>query len=331
VRVLVTGGAGFIGSHVVEALVMRGDEVVVLDDLSTGTWDNVASFADIGNVALLAASVLDEDALNDALVGAQACIHLASSVGVRLVCDQPLACLKNNVRTSEAVLTAAAKCGCRVVYASSSAVYGRNCRGPLNEGAELTMGPVSMPIWWYASAKVVGEAMALGHHRELGAETVVARIFNAVGSRQTGAYGMVLPRFVTQALDGRDVTIYGDGTQARCFTHVGDIAEGLLALAWSDRAVGRVFNLGDPRPVAIAELAREVIRRSSSSSGIVRIPVQEVFGADFEDLGLRVPDTRAIADVVGWAPKRTVWDAVNEAIDYQRQERSAIDALAYAR
>ena len=315
-RALVTGGAGFIGSHVAEALVARGDEVVVLDDLSTGTWRNLEPLA----VTCVEGSVLDEALLDDALAGADVCFHLASSVGVRLICERPLASLTNNLRGAETVLAAATRHRCRLVLASSSAVYGRNCDGPLNERAPLSIPPLSAPLAWYATAKLAGEALALGHHRERGTQTVVVRIFNAVGTRQSAAYGMVLPRFVTQALEGRDVTVYGDGTQARCFTHVQDIVDGLLALAGKDAAVGLVFNAGDPRPVSVAELAREVVRRTASDSRIVRLSLRDVFGADFEDLGLRVPDTSAIAAAVGWAPRRSVWDAVDEAIAHHRAQ-----------
>ena len=317
-RALVTGGAGFIGSHLVDALVARGDEVVALDDLSTGSRRNLRAARASGMLTLVEGSALDERAVEDALAGADVCLHLASVVGVRAVTARPLASLAGNLRGAEVVLCAAARRGCRVIYASSSEVYGRNCAGPLNERDALTVGPPSTPRWSYASAKLVGEALALGLHRELGAETLVVRIFNAVGARQSAAQGMVLPRFVAQALADRDVTLYGDGTQGRCFTHVDDVVEGLLALCSCDDAVGGVFNLGSAEAVRVADLAREVLLRTGSRSRIVKVPLADAYGADFEDLPLRVPDTAAIAHAVGWRPARSVWEALDDTIAHQR-------------
>ncbi len=260
-----TGGAGFIGSHLADALVARGDEVVIIDDLSTGSRKNVEHLLASDAVELVVGSVLDADLVESQMREVDGCFHLAAAVGVRLVVDQTLDSIRSNALGADTVITLAARHGRRLLFSSSSEVYGRS-DGPLTEGAWRAVGYRMHARRAYAASKLFGEALAESCVRELGSEMVVARLFNAVGPRQTGTYGMVLPRFVTQALAGADLTVFGNGRQTRCFMHVDDAVRALLDLFASDNAVGGVYNVGSPAPIEIADLARTVIERTGSTS-----------------------------------------------------------------
>jgi UDP-glucose 4-epimerase len=323
-RYLVTGGAGFIGSTLAEALIARGDHVVVLDDLSTGRRANVEHLLRPANgngrpaLELIEGSVLDEDLVEECLRQADVCLHLASVVGVKLVVRQARESLIRNVRGAEVVISAAARHGRRLLFTSTSEIYGKSSGGPLDEDADRILGSPFVSRWSYATAKAFGESLAHEYHREEGAPNTVVRLFNTVGPRQRAAYGMVLPRFVRQALAGDDLTVYGAGTQSRCFAHVHDVVEAILLLCDDPRSVGQVFNIGSPAPVAIVDLAAKVIKRSGSRSRIAFVPYAEAYGEGFAELPLRTPDCTRLERLTGWRPRRTVEDAIDDVIAYQR-------------
>jgi nucleoside-diphosphate-sugar epimerase len=319
VRYLITGGAGFIGSHLADAVIARGDTVLVLDDLSTGRLENLEAGISSGAVEFVEGSILDEDLVEQCVAETDICLHLAAAVGVELILDRPLDSLIRNVRGSDIVISAVAKQGGKVLVASSSEVYGKNSAGPLAETADRITGPPSTARWAYSTAKAFSEVMALACHHETEAEAVVLRFFNTVGPRQTGAYGMVLPRFVGQALSGEDLTVYGDGSQTRCFTHVTDAVDAILLLSETDTAVGHAFNIGSPREITIRDLAQRVIERTGSSSGVRLIPYDEAYGLGFEEIGSRRPDLSLIKELTGWDPVRTIDDMIDDVVAHQQQ------------
>ena len=325
-RYLITGGAGFIGSHLVDALTARGDEVLVLDDLSTGRLENLAHIADSDSVELVEGSVLDAALVESLVLEADACVHLASAVGVQLVVSRPLDSLQRNIRGNDIVISLAALHGKPLLFASTSEVYGKNSTGALNEESDRLLGPPQKLRWSYATAKAFGEALVYSYAREAGARMSVVRLFNTVGPRQTGAYGMVLPRFVRQALGGQDLTVYGDGTQSRCFGHVLDVVQGIVMVMDDERATGRAFNIGQPVEMPIFELARRVIAHTGSSSAIRLVPYDEAYDEGFEELGRRQPDTTAIETLTGWRPMRTVDEAIDDVIAYERAGVRSMEA-----
>ena len=313
-KVLITGGAGFIGSHLTDALIARGDEVLVLDDLSTGRRENLSRSLDSGRAELVEGSVLDEQLVLDCLTSVDVCCHLASAVGVKLIVDRPVDTLLRNIRGNDMVISTAAAVNRRLLFTSTSEVYGKNNGSALNEDSDRILGSPFKSRWSYSTAKAFGEALAHGYHEELGSENIVVRLFNTVGPRQTGRYGMVVPSFVRQALAGEDVTVYGDGQQSRCFAHVSDTVRALLLLLESDRAVGQVFNIGSGNEISILDLAKRVIERTESSSRIRLVPYDEAYEEGFEELGRRVPDTHALRDLTGWEPRLTIDDAIDGVI-----------------
>lgn len=319
-RYLITGGAGFIGSHVVDALLARGEEVVVLDDLSTGRRANVEQPALEGALELIEGSVTDRELVDELMGACDVCLHLASAVGVSLVVAQPLETLRRIVHGTDSVIAAAARRDKRVVFASTSEVYGKNSGAALDEDSDRVLGSAFKSRWSYAIAKSYGEALAHGYHREHGVETVVIRFFNTIGPRQRGAYGMVVPRFVRQAIRNENVTVYGDGTQSRCFLHVSDAVRAVVSLSSHDGAVGHAFNVGSSTPITILGLAERVIERVGSSSQLAFVPYEEAYDEGFEELGRRRPCTDAIRELIGWEPERTLDDALDDVIAYQRAE-----------
>jgi nucleoside-diphosphate-sugar epimerase len=324
-KYLITGGAGFIGSHLADRLTADGHEVVILDDLSTGSIGNIEHLIRSGRVEFVEGSVTEEDLMLGVLESVDSCIHLASIVGVSLVVDNPVDTLLSNVRGCDVVLSAAAGLGRPVLYASTSEVYGKHSNGALDEDADRILGPIQKCRWNYATSKSFGEALALGYAQELGAENTVVRLFNTVGPRQTGMYGMVLPRFVRQAVTGQPLTVFGDGTQTRCFSHVFDTVEALVCLLGSEEAPGRVFNIGNPAEISIMGLARRVIARSGSNSEIRFVPYSEAYDEGFEELGRRKPDTKLLRQLTGWEPNRTVDDAIDDVIMYERAGMNRIE------
>jgi UDP-glucose 4-epimerase len=303
VKVLVTGGAGFIGSHLTERLLARGDSVVVLDDLSTGRRENLSGCDGHSALELRVGSVLDQPLVAELAAGCDAIVHLAAAVGVRLIVERPVHTIETNVHGTESVLRAAAPDGRRVLLASTSEVYGKSSRLPFREDDDLALGPTSHSRWAYACSKALDELLALAYWREKRVPTTICRFFNTVGPRQTGRYGMVLPRFVSQALAGDPITVYGDGRQTRCFGHVADAVEAVLRLLDSEAAVGAVFNVGNDEEISIGELAERVRAATGSASQIVHVPYSEAYGEGFEDMQRRVPDCSRLAAVTGFKPR----------------------------
>jgi UDP-glucose 4-epimerase len=322
-RSFITGGAGFIGSHLADALVARGDRVVMLDDLSTGRLENVQHLLDRDAVRLIEGSTSDRELVDALMRDCDRCFHLASAVGVQLVCERPLESLLRNVRGCDVVMEAAARCDVRLVFASTSEIYGKNGSGPLHEHADRLLGSPLKSRWSYANAKTFGELLAYGYHRELGAQNTVARFFNTVGPRQIGEYGMVLPRFVRQALAGEDLTVFGNGSQSRCFAHVYDAVDAVTLLADRTDSVGHAYNIGSSREITILELAQRVIERAESTSQITFVPFDEAYEEGFEELGRRKPDTGALNALADWEPRRTIEEAIDDVIAHQRNQIAA--------
>jgi UDP-glucose 4-epimerase len=318
---LITGGAGFIGSHLADAMVTRGHDVIILDDFSTGRRANVAHLAASGSADVIEGSVTDAPLVDELTAKCDCCLHLASAVGVMLVVAKPLETLRGIVRGTDVVVSTAARHRKRLVFASTSEVYGKNV-GVLHEDSDRVLGSAYKSRWSYAIAKSYGEAIAYGHHLEHGADTVVVRLFNTIGPRQLGRHGMVVPRFVRQAIAGEDITVYGDGTQVRAFLHVSDAVAAILALSEHDLAAGRAFNVGNSEPITILRLARRIVERVGSSSRITFVPYDEAYDDGFEELGRRTPDVTALHELTGWRPQRSLDEALDDVIGFERAELS---------
>ncbi|MBS1860574.1 MAG: NAD-dependent epimerase/dehydratase family protein [Actinobacteria bacterium] len=322
-RYLVTGGAGFIGSHLTDALLARGDEVVVLDDLSTGRLENLKEALATGSVEFVEGSILDAELVDSCTAATDVCLHLAAAVGVQLILEQPLDSLLRNVRGSDVVISSVVKHGGKVLVASSSEIYGKSSGALLGEDSDRILGPTSTSRWAYSMAKAFSEVLANAYASECQAETITVRFFNTVGPRQTGAYGMVMPRFVQQALVGAPLTVYGDGSQTRCFTHVRDVTEAVLRLCDEAAATGKTFNIGSPHQISIADLARRVIERTGSDSEIVMVPYDEAYADGFEEIGCRHPDLSLIARIAGWSPRVTIDEMIDDVIAYNSATAAA--------
>jgi UDP-glucose 4-epimerase len=318
-KYLVTGGAGFIGSHLVDALRARGDEVLVLDDLSTGRLENLDDALESGLVEFVEGSVTDESLVRDLMAGCDVCLHMAAAVGVKLIVDRPVDSTLRNVRGNDIVISTASELGCKLLYASTSEIYGKNGRGPLHEGSDRILGSTSTTRWSYSTSKAFGEILALGYANECGLDAVVVRLFNTVGPRQAGQYGMVLPRFVRQALTGEDLTVYGDGTQSRCFLHVNDTVRALLGLLGAPAARGDIFNVGGTTEIGILELAERVIARTGSDSSISFVPLEVAYEPGFEEVSHRKPVTTHLQTTTGWAPRHTIDEAIDDVIRFHRE------------
>ena len=305
--------------------------MVVLDDLSTGRLDNLRHLTDSPHLEVVEGSVLDRNLTSELMAGADACFHLASAVGVKLIMSQPLDSLLTNIRSNDVVTSVASEHGTRLLISSTSEIYGKTTGGPLAETSERVLGSPYKARWAYATAKAVGEYLAYGYHRETGLPVVVARLFNTVGPRQTGAYGMVLPRFVKQALARDDLTVYGNGLQSRCFSHVLDTVHALVLLMDAEEANGKVFNVGSTEEVAVVDLARRVIERTGSSSRVRFVPYEEAYGDGFEELGRRRPDLTALHDLTGWLPTRRVDEAIDDVVAYQHGLGQGHGSAGFAR
>jgi UDP-glucose 4-epimerase len=315
---LVTGGAGFIGSHLVEALLARGDRVLVLDDLSTGAATNLDRVRDHPNLTIAVDSITNEKRLEALIDQADEIYHLAAVVGVRLVLEAPVRTVTTNVGPTEAILRLADERGRALFLASTSEVYGKNPKLPLAEDDDLLLGPTSKGRWLYACSKALDEYLALGYHERTGLRVVIGRFFNVVGPRQIGRYGMVLPRFVDQALAGGPLIVYDDGRQVRCFAHVADVVRGILELMACPQAAGRVFNLGSDRPVSIRALAEGVARAVNPGLGIEHVPYATAYAPGFEDIRNRVPDLTPIRDVIGYRPHFDLDYIIREVVAWKR-------------
>ena len=301
-RALLTGGAGFVGSHLSEALLNGGDEVQVLDDLSTGSIDNIQHLKGRKGFEYVIDTVENERLTAELIDGADVVFHLAAAVGVKLIVEAPVRTIETNVHGTEVVLKHASKKRKLVVIFSTSEVYGKSAAIPFSEDADLVIGPTSKHRWAYACSKAIDEFLALAYWKERKLPVIVARLFNTVGPRQTGQYGMVIPNFVRQALTGAPITVYGDGRQRRAFGYVGDVVAALIKLVQEPRSVGEVFNIGNTEEIAILDLAHRVKALTSSTSNIVLVPYDEAYEAGFEDMPRRVPDLTKIHQLVGYAP-----------------------------
>jgi UDP-glucose 4-epimerase len=317
---LLTGGAGFIGSYLAEALLAAGSRVLAVDDLSTGSADNLAHLKDHPEFRFARASITDEIVIERMTSEADIVVHLAAAVGVRLIIEDPVGTIETNIMGTESVLRAALRYGCRVLLASTSEVYGKASKIPFVEEDDVLLGPTSRSRWAYAASKMVDEFLALAYEREYGLEVVPFRLFNTIGPRQTGRYGMVVPRFVRQALQGEPLTVYGDGTQSRCFCDVRDVVRALLGLAEHPDSSGTVFNVGSTQETTISDLAEHVKVVAGSKSPIVRVPYSEAYAPGFEDMQRRVPDTSRINSLLGWEPYTPLDETLRDIVEFERKQ-----------
>jgi len=319
-RVLITGGAGFVGSHLAEALLGRGDEVFVLDNLSTGSIHNIAHLKEHARFHYTIDSITNEPLLAELVDRADTVVHLAAAVGVKLIVEAPVHTIETNVHGTEVVLKHANKKKKLVLIASTSEVYGKSVEVPFREDADLVLGPTVKHRWAYACSKMIDEFLALAYWKERKLPVIIVRLFNTVGPRQTGQYGMVIPNFVRQALAGQPITVFGDGTQSRSFTYVGDVVRAMVALVDEPRAVGQVFNIGNGTEITIADLASKVKQLTESSSTIVRVPYDQAYEAGFEDMPRRVPDISKLRALVGYQPTVELDEILTRVIEYFRQQ-----------
>jgi UDP-glucose 4-epimerase len=315
---LVTGGAGFIGSHLTEVLLAAGETVTVLDDLSTGRIENLAGVADHPRLRLRKGSITDPVLLADAVRGVDSIYHLAAAVGVKLVADDPVRTIETNIYPTELLLRLASQGGQQFFLASTSEVYGKNPRDCFAESDDLHFGATTHPRWAYGCSKAIDEFLALAYHRKFGTRIVIGRFFNVVGPRQVGHYGMVIPRFVDQALQGGPVVVYDDGSQVRCFAHVREVVDMVVRLMLAPSAQGQVFNVGSDQPVSIRELAQQVIARVNPAIGLKFVPYQEVYGADFEDVRRRVPELSRLQKTLGTKPSMPLGKILDDVIAGRR-------------
>jgi UDP-glucose 4-epimerase len=329
VKALITGGAGFVGSHLAERLLADGYDVFVLDDLSTGSIENIAHLKQTPGFSYVVDSVTNEPLLAEMIDQSDVVFHLAAAVGVKLIVERPVHTLETNVHGTEVVLKHANKKKKLVVIASTSEVYGKSTDVPFREAADLVLGPSSKHRWAYACSKLIDEFLALAYWKEKRLPVVIVRLFNTVGPRQTGRYGMVLPTFVRQALTGEPITVFGDGTQSRSFSYVGDVVDALARLSLEPRAVGDVFNIGSTSEVTIGDLAARVKKMTNSDSPIQRIPYDVAYEAGFEDMPRRVPDISKIHSLIGFTPKMGLDDIIRTVVEHVRQREKTLERPVY--
>ena len=317
-KALLTGGAGFVGSHLAEALLDQGHRVQVIDDLSTGSMDNIAHLKHRPGFEYVIDSIMDESLTAELVDGCDTVFHLAAAVGVKLIVEQPVRTIETNVHGTEIVLTHASKKNKLVFIFSTSEVYGKSTAVPFNEETDLVMGPTLKHRWAYACSKALDEFLALAYWKERKLPVVVVRLFNTVGPRQTGRYGMVIPNFVQQALSGAPITVHGDGTQTRSFTYVGDVVNALIGLMHDPRTIGQVFNIGNAEEISILDLAKRVKAMTNSTSEIVCIPYDQAYEAGFEDMPRRVPDLTKIRNLIGYTPTIGLEEILRRVIEHTR-------------
>ena len=315
-RYLVTGGAGFIGSHLVDFLVDQGHSVIVLDDFSTGRHTNLEHHSARNEVEVVAGSILNDGLVDDVVRRTDAVFHLAAAVGVSLIVQRPLESLATNIRGSEIVLEKCHKYGRKVLVTSTSEIYGKNTSDALRENDDRIIGSPSKTRWSYSEAKAIEEVLAHAYWRDKGLPTVTVRLFNTVGPRQVGHYGMVVPRLVEQALRGSSLTVYGNGQQTRCFCHVSDVIRALVALMESRQAEGETFNVGARDEISISDLAKHIVRTLNSSSSISMVPYEQAYEVGFEDMERRRPDITKVEQFVGWKPEFNLNDIVLDVAKY---------------
>lgn len=317
-RCLVTGGAGFIGSHLTERLLEDGHEVVVLDDLSTGRRENLAAVASHPRLKVIQGSITDHLVLAEAVHGTDVIYHLAAAVGVKLVAEDPVRTIETNIDPTDALLRLAVQGGQKFYLASTSEVYGKNPKPEWTEEDDLQFGPTSRPRWAYGCSKAIDEFLALAYHKKYGLPVVIGRFFNVVGPRQVGNYGMVIPRFVDQALAGAPITIYDDGSQVRCFAHVREVVDCVVGLMETEAAVGRIFNIGSDQPISVRELAEAVIDQTGSEVELSFVPYATAYGKDFEDINRRVPSVDRLRETLGRSPQMPLDELLQDIIRSKR-------------
>ena len=316
--VLITGGAGFIGSHLAERLLAQGDELILVDDLSTGSLENIKSVLGDPRVQFVRDSVRNIHTMSPLVDRCDVVYHLAAAVGVQLIVDDPVHTIETNIHGSEVMLDLANKFGRKILLSSTSEVYGKNTKIPFNEDDDTTLGPTHFTRWSYACSKMVDEFLALAYHDQYGLPTVVCRFFNTVGPRQTGQYGMVVPRFVQMALRNEPITIYGTGDQSRCFCNVSDVVGALTKLIDCDDADGNVINVGTTEQVSINELADLIIEMTGATSGKTYLTYEEAYGRPFDDMLSRMPDLGKVNRLIGYEPSLTLRETLQQVIDFER-------------
>ncbi len=315
-KALITGGAGFIGSHLAERLLERGDEVCVIDDLSTGKLENVAHLRDNPRFHLAVETILNETVMDRLVSECDVIYHLAAAVGVELIVKSPVETIERNVLGSHVVLRLASRYLRKVLITSTSEIYGKSESIPFNEEDDRVLGATTKSRWSYSCSKAIDEFLALAYYKEKGVPTVIMRLFNTVGPRQTGRYGMVIPRLVTQALAGRPLTVYGDGQQVRCFTFVEDVVWAAIRLMEEPAAVGQVFNVGNDKGISIADLARKIVEMTGSKSEIHLVPYSEAYEEGFEDMRIRVPNLNKVRETIGYEPKVQLEEILRRVIEH---------------
>ncbi|MHB9034255.1 MAG: GDP-mannose 4,6-dehydratase [Anaerolineae bacterium] len=319
-KALITGGCGFIGSHLAEALLKQGDSVTVVDDLSTGRFENIAHLTANPDFRYAITTITNELVMDRLISESDLVYHLAAAVGVELVVREPVRVIESNIKGCETVLRIAARYGKKVLLASTSEVYGKSEKVPFREDSDSVIGPTSKSRWSYACSKAMDEFLALAYYKQLNLPVVVMRFFNTVGPRQTGRYGMVVPRFVQQALHNEHLTVYGDGQQSRCFTDVSDVVRAIAQLAVAPAAVGEVYNVGSTEEITIEQLARMTIAKTKSASRVTLVPYEQAYEAGFEDMHRRVPDIGKIRALIGWQPSINLDGTLDRVIAYYRRE-----------
>ena len=302
-KILITGGAGFIGSHLAEALLAHGHKVVVIDDLSTGSLDNIAAYRDNLDFEFIRDNVCNTHTLFEAARGCDQIYHLAAAVGVQLIVDEPVHTIKTNIEGTEAVLETAVKFGARLLIASTSEVYGKNDKMPFCEDDDMVLGSTRFSRWSYACSKAIDEFMAFAYHQKFGVQATICRFFNTIGPRQTGQYGMVVPRFISQALKNEPITIYGDGSQRRCFTYVSDVVNAVMGLMEVPESAGNVYNIGSAEEISISELADKIVAMTGSSSKKIELSYEQAYGREFDDMMRRIPSIEKINSLIGYEPE----------------------------
>jgi UDP-glucose 4-epimerase len=319
-NILITGGAGFIGSHLCELLVNQGFHVVAVDDLSTGRLENIQHLLPLPHFQFVRETITNTQVLDRLASQADIIIHLAAAVGVKLIVENPVRTIATNIMGTEAVLATANRYGCKVLIASTSEVYGKGVKVPFREEDDRLIGSTTHSRWAYATSKAVDEFLGLAYHRQFGLPVVIMRFFNTVGPRQTGRYGMVVPRFVRQAIRNEPISVYGDGKQSRCFADVSDVVGAVVKLAQHPQSVGQVFNIGSTEEVTILELAEQVIALTHSQSEITFIPYEEAYAPGFEDMRRRVPSIERVAALIGYVPRHTLTDTLRRVIAYECEQ-----------
>ncbi|MFC1674323.1 GDP-mannose 4,6-dehydratase [Candidatus Omnitrophota bacterium] len=313
-KALITGGAGFIGSHLADQLINSGTQVTVLDDLSTGRLENIKHLEGKPDFELVVDTILDESLMDKLVEKCDVIFHLAAAVGVELIVKKPLESLTTNIKGSEIALEMAHRYHKKILITSTSEIYGKNVNGPLKEDDDRILGSPLKTRWGYSTAKAVDEMLAYVYWKQKGVPSIIVRLFNTVGPRQTGAYGMVLPRFIEQALGNKPITVFGSGKQSRCFVHVQDVVRAMVKLIGEPMAVGRVFNIGSQEEITIEELAKKIIKITKSGSRIDYLPYEKAYEAGFEDMQRRVPDISRVKKLIGFKPTHSLVEIINDVI-----------------